>query len=133
MQLLYMANRYERKGDIERWLASGVIVVCDRYMASGIAYGEANDLDPAWLAEVQKFLPRAALTIVIDVSPEAAVRRKAIDRDRYERDLALQQRVRDSYLRQAEQPDWVRVDGERPKTVVAEEIASVVASRLALQ
>ena len=81
MQLLYMANRYERKGDIERWLASGVIVVCDRYMASGIAYGEANDLDPAWLAEVQKFLPRAALTIVIDVSPEAAVRRKS-DRSR---------------------------------------------------
>ena len=133
MQLLYMANRYERKADIERWLAGGVILVCDRYVASGIAYGEANDLDSAWLAEVQKFLPRAALTIVLDISPEAAVQRKAVDRDRYERDLALQQRVRDSYLRQAEQPDWVRVDGERPKSVVAEEIASVVASRLALQ
>ena len=133
MQLLYMANRYERKGEMERWLAGGLILVCDRYVASGIAYGEAHDLDPVWLAEVQKFLPRPALTIVLDVSPETAVRRKAMDRDRYERDLALQQRVRDSYLRQAEQPGWVRVDGERPKTVVAEEIASAVASRLALQ
>ena len=133
MQLLYMANRYERKAEMERWLTGGLILVCDRYVASGIAYGEAHDLDPVWLAEVQKFLPRPALTIVLDVSPETAVRRKAVDRDRYERDLVLQQRVRDSYLRQAEQPNWVRVDGERPKTVVAEEIASTVASRLALQ
>ena len=42
MQLLYVANRYERKGDIERWLDGGLILVCDRYMASSVAYGEAR-------------------------------------------------------------------------------------------
>lgn len=131
MQLLYIANRYERKADLERWLAGGLILLCDRYLASSIAYGEAHDLDPAWLADVQKFLPHPHLTVVLDISPETAVRRKATDRDRYERDLALQARVRASYLRQAQQPDWVRVDAERSKTDVAAEIATAVASRLA--
>ena len=131
MQLLYSANRYERKGDIERWLAGGLILVCDRYVASSIAYGEAHDLDPAWLAEVQRFLPAPDLTIALDISPETAIRRKATDRDRYERDLALQQRVRDSYRRQAEQAHWVCVDGEQSKAAVARDIVSAVASRLA--
>ena len=39
------------------WTA-GSILVCDRYMASSIAYGEAMGLDPAWLADIQRFLPR---------------------------------------------------------------------------
>jgi thymidylate kinase len=34
MQLLYIANRHERKEAIEGWLASGVVVICDRYLAS---------------------------------------------------------------------------------------------------
>ena len=58
-------------------------------MASSIAYGEAQGLDPQWLADAQRFLPRPALTIVLDIAPETAVRRKSANRDRYERDLAL--------------------------------------------
>ena len=49
MQLLYIANRYERKPDLQRWLDGGLVLVCDRYVASSIAYGEAQGLDPAWL------------------------------------------------------------------------------------
>src|SRR6187431_471818 len=47
MQLLYVANRYERKPDLERWLEGGLVLVCDRYTASSVAYGEAMGLDPA--------------------------------------------------------------------------------------
>src|SRR5690349_19064685 len=54
MQLLYVANRYERKDDLRRWLDGGLILVSDRYTASSVAYGEAQGLDPAWLAEIQK-------------------------------------------------------------------------------
>ena len=130
MQLLYVANRHERRSDLERWLAGGLLVVCDRYVASSIAYGEAQELDPAWLAEMQKFLPRPALTILLDIAPETAMQRKAVDRDRYERDLALLGRVRDSYVRQAAQPDWVRLDGEQSKGEIADAVFTAVASRL---
>src|SRR4051812_11955013 len=73
MQLLYIANRYERKPDLTRWLDGGLILVSDRYMASSIAYGEAFGLDPAWLADMQKFLPQPAATILLDIAPETAV------------------------------------------------------------
>ena len=122
MQLLYVANRYERKPDIERWLEGGLVLVCDRYVASSVAYGEASGLDPAWLTEIQRMLPPAALTILLDISPETAVRRKAVDRDRYERDLALQARVRESYQRQAAEHGWLVLDGEREKDVIAADV-----------
>src|SRR3977135_2980196 len=88
MQLLYIANRYERKADLQRWLDGGLILVCDRYVASSIAYGEAFGLDAGCLAEMQKYLPAPALTIMLDIAPETAAARKSADRDRYERDLA---------------------------------------------
>jgi dTMP kinase len=130
MQLLYIANRYERKGDLHRWLEGGLVLVCDRYVASSVAYGEAMGLDPAWLSDVQKFLPLPTATILLDIAPETAVQRKSVDRDRYERDLALQARVRDSYYRQAAEGGWIRLDGERPKATIAEDVFMAVSSRL---
>jgi dTMP kinase len=131
MQLLYIANRYERKPDLRRWLDGGLILVSDRYTASSIAYGEALGLDAAWLVELQKFLPPAWLTILLDIAPETAAKRKSHDRDRYERDLAMQTRVRESYRRQAGEPGWVVLDGERPKATIAADVFSAVSSRLA--
>jgi dTMP kinase len=130
MQLLYVANRYERKPDLERWLEGGLVLVCDRYTASSVAYGEAMGLDPAWLADMQKQLPPAALTIVLDIAPETAVKRKAVDRDRYERDIALQARVRESYRRQAGEQGWVVLDGERSKDIIAADVYDAAVSRL---
>jgi len=133
MQLLYVANRYERKPDLQRWLDGGLVLVSDRYTASSVAYGEALGLDPAWLTEIQKYLPPASMTIVLDIEPETAVSRKAVDRDRYERDLAMQARVRESYRRQAgADSSWVVLDGEQSKEAIAAEVFSVVTSRLAL-
>jgi dTMP kinase len=130
MQLLYVANRYERKADLLRWLEGGLILVCDRCTASSVAYGEAQGLDPAWLLEIQKYLPKPAMTFLLEIAPETAVQRKAADRDRYERDLALQRRVRDSYHRQAAEQGWIALDGERPKEAIAADVLAAVTSRL---
>jgi len=132
MQLLYVANRYERKGDLQRWLDGGLILVSDRYTASSIAYGEAFGLDASWLVDIQKYLPPAALTIFLDINPETAVQRKAAGRDRYERDLEMQRRVRDSYRRQAAEQNWVVLDGERPRDTVTDDVLNAVRLRLSL-
>ena len=132
MQLLYIANRYERKPDLMRWLGGGLMLVSDRYTASSIAYGEALGLDAAWLLDLQKFLPPAWLTILLDIAPETALQRKTADRDRYERDLAMQTRVRESYYRQAADGHWVVLDRERTKEAIAADVLSAVTSRLEL-
>jgi len=128
MQLLYVANRYEFKGDILREKESGTIVVCDRYLASSVAYGEAQGLDARWLTDIQKYLPQPDITFLLDIAPEVSARRKTADRDKYERDLSLLARVRDSYLRQATQPSWLRLDASRTPDRIAEDVGSAVSS-----
>jgi dTMP kinase len=133
MQLLYIANRYEWKAALLQMLDEGWFVVSDRYLASSVAYGEAFGLDAGWLLDVQRFLPRPSLTIMLDIAPETAVTRKLVDRDRYERDLSLQRRVRESYRRLAATDGWVLLDGERPRDDIEAEVFTNLASRLALQ
>jgi dTMP kinase len=118
MQLLYVANRHEYKERIVRDLAAGVMVVCDRYLASSVAYGEAQGLDPDWLLSIQRFLPRPDVTFLLDIGPDVAARRKTADRDRFERDLALLGRVRDSYHRLAAN-GWVTLDASQSRDDVA--------------
>jgi len=129
MQLLYVANRYEWKHEILREKTTGTILICDRYVASSVAYGEAHGLDPAWLIEIQKNLPQPDITFLLDITPEVSARRKTEDRDRYERDLALLARVRESYFRQIT-GSWIRVDADRDRLVVADEIFAAVSAQL---
>jgi dTMP kinase len=134
LQLLYIANRFEFKPTIESWLEAGTMVVCDRYLASSIAYGEAQGVDGGWLTEIQRFLPQPSLTILLDIPPDASLNRKQAARDKFERDLPMLGRVRESYLRQAERSkDWIRLEGHQDKDAVAAAVISVVRSRLGLR
>src|SRR4029434_1770003 len=126
MQLLYVANRYEFKGEILRSTESGTIVVCDRYLASSIAYGEAQGLDAEWLTNIQKYLPQPDITFLLDIAPEVSARRKTADRDKYERDLSMLGRVRDSYLRQAARSGWVWLDASRATAEIAPDVFTSV-------
>ena len=129
MQLLYVANRYERRDEMLRQRAAGTILLCDRYVASTIAYGEAQGLDGAWLTLLQKYLPQPDVTILLDIPPEVSARRKTTDRDAFERDLSLLARVRESYLRQAE-AGWVRIDATRDRDAITADVEAALASRL---
>jgi dTMP kinase len=130
MQLLYVANRYEWKGEIVRAKASGTIVLCDRYLASSVAYGEAQGLDRAWLTDIQKYLPQPDISFLLDIPPDVSARRKTVDRDRYERDLSLLSRVRSSYLRQSDAEGWVRLDAARTPDAIAADVFKPVAEKL---
>ncbi len=132
LQLLYIANRYEYAARIRGWLAEGAMVVADRYAASSLAYGDALGLDVAWLSDTQRLLPPADLTLVLDIAPETSLERKRAARDRFERDLPLLARVRDSYRRQAQAPDWHLIDGARAPEAVRHEVATAVRARLGL-
>ncbi len=132
MQLLYIANRYEHRPRIEQLLADGAVVICDRYLASSIAYGAAQGLDAAWLCDVQRYLPQPGLTLLLDIAPDVSLGRKRTARDRYERDLALLERVRGSYLRQAAGERWLMLDGSQPRDTVTALVQDAVRTRLGL-
>jgi len=132
VQLLYVANRFEHRARIEAWLKAGIVVICDRYLASSIAYGEAQGLDAAWLTEIQRPLPAPVLTLLLDITADDSLSRKQADRDRFERDLPLLARVRASYLRQSSADAWVRIDGQQDKDAVTDAVFTAVQTRLGL-
>ncbi len=133
LQLLYIVNRFEFRARITQWLDEGRMVVCDRYLASSIAYGEAQGVDAPWLTEIQSRLPQPSLTLLLDIPPAASLNRKQVARDKFERDLPLLARVRESYIRQVERDArWVHLDGARDKDAVSADVLTAVRSRLAL-
>src|SRR5688572_27940920 len=73
MQLLYVANRYEHKTLIDSERRRGTILVCDRYLASSVAYGEAQGLDAGWLIDMQRHLPQPDLTFLLDIDRKSVV------------------------------------------------------------
>lgn len=131
MQLLYVANRLEFRSSLESWLAAGDVVICDRYCASSVAYGEAQGLDRAWLDQIQQYLPKPVVTVLLDIAPATAAQRKAIGRDRFERDLDLLGRVRESYRRQSASAGWCVINAEAAKDAVAHAVEAAVLPRLA--
>jgi dTMP kinase len=132
LQLIYIANRFEFRKRITDWLAAGTMVVCDRYLASSIAYGEAQGVDAVWLTEIQRFLPQPSLTLFMDMSPSVSLTRKKADRDKFERDMPLLGRVRENYLRQSQASSWVRIDAEQDKDSVSQAVLTAVRDRLGL-
>jgi thymidylate kinase len=55
-----------------------------------------------------------------------------VARDKFERDMPLLGRVRESYLRQSAQDGWIRLAGDRDKNTVTADVVSAVRSRLGL-
>jgi dTMP kinase len=109
LQLLYVANRCEHRPAIEAALAAGQWVVCDRWVASSVAYGAAD------------------MTVLLDIAPEVAANRKQQHRDAFEQDLGLLARVRASYLRQAgATPGWHVVDAARDRDDVTDAVRRIV-------
>lgn len=125
-QLLYAANRWERAPELRAWLAEGRAVVVDRYVASGLAYGEAQGLAADWMTCLERGLPEPDLTVLLDIPPEVSLSRKTDARDAYESRLDLLARVRDVYLGLAASPTWRIVDATPDREVVWSAVLSVV-------
>lgn len=125
-QFLYVANRWERKNALENWLRKGRVVIADRYMQSNLAYGLVNGLDLQWMINLEQGLPKADVTIVLDIPVETAFRRRRTMRDVYERDKEFLKKIRSSYLALAKKFDWFLVNGKENPETVAENIWKII-------
>jgi len=124
--MLYAANRWERKADIEDTLAKTDAVIVDRYTASNLAYGVSNGLPLEWLVNLEAGLPKPDLVLVFDAPAAALVTRRSFNKDTYEKNLDLQERTRKEYLKLAERFGWKVIDATRGREETSRAVASVV-------
>lgn len=139
--LLFCASRAQLVSELIRpSLASGKIVLCDRYADSTMAYqGYGHGLDRTALKNLLEFATgglKPDLTILLDISAEAGLRRRITNHDEWNRmdDYALQfhERVRKGYLEMAaaEPERFAVIHADRSKEEIHDEIVSVIMRKL---
>jgi dTMP kinase len=111
--MLYAANRWERKADLEKTIARNDVTIVNRYTGSNLAYGMSNGLGLEWLMNLEEGLPRPDLVLVLDAPPDLLVRRRGQNKDTYERNISLQQRARTAYLDLSAKFGWKVVDASK--------------------
>ncbi|MEM3577781.1 MAG: dTMP kinase [Candidatus Bathyarchaeia archaeon] len=124
--LLFAADRVEHlEREVIPALKDERVVVSDRYVFSSLAYQGAAGLDLKWIEKVNEHAIMPDLALFIDVEPEVAIRRVKPKKSVME-NLETQRKVREVYMKFVEAGKIVRIDGNKPKADVAENVLDVV-------
>jgi dTMP kinase len=124
--MLLSANRWEKKGEIEKMVSKGTTVIMNRYYQSNLVYGISKGLKLDWLLSLDKGLPKADLVIVIDIHPKTLVSRSKNVVDTFEKDLELIRRVKKNYKILANKFNWRTVEGEKSVDEVQSQVLRIV-------
>jgi dTMP kinase len=124
--MLLSANRWEKKGEIEKIVSKGTIVIMNRYYQSNLVYGISKGLKLDWLLSLDKGLPKADLVIVIDIRPKTLTSRSKNVVDTFEKDLELIRRVKKNYRILANKFSWRTVEGEKSVDEVHGQVLRIV-------
>lgn len=138
--LLYAADRAQHvEGLLVPQLASGALILCDRYTDSTIAYqGYGRGLDRALIDQLNHIATgglQSDLTLWLDVNVEVGLARaqQRGARDRIEQaTLAFHQRVQQGFAQLAQDHPQriVRIDANRSEAEVAEQVQIILAARI---
>lgn len=124
--MLLSANRWEKKGEIEKMVSKGTTVIMNRYYQSNLVYGISKGLKLDWLLSLDKGMPKADLVIVIDIRPKTLVSRSKNVVDTFEKDLELIRRVKKNYRVLANKFNWRIVEGEKSVDEVHGQVLRIV-------
>ncbi len=133
--LLMIAARAQHVEErIRPWLNEGGVIVCDRFAASTVAYqGAGFGLDGSNLEQINEFAMagvRPDLTILLDIDAQLGVARSlnlrgsdwekagGVNAQR----LDFHERVRQSYLTQAQTHGWTVLDATRSEDQLSDQI-----------
>ena len=127
--MLFSANRWEKKREIESMVNNGTIIIINRYYQSNLAYGISNGLNINWLLNLDKGLPKEDLVIVLEVSSKMSYQRTAAEyNDTFEKDQKLMVDVHKNYRVLARKFKWKIINGEKNREEVHQDIMKIIKS-----
>lgn len=126
--LMFAADRIEHMySEVKPALDEGKLVICDRYIYSSLAYQGNSGLSLEWIKTINARALQPDICIFIDVPPEKVIERLQRKKSVMET-LETQQKVREVYMKYVEKGELVRVDGDKEKEQVADELFKTVSS-----
>jgi dTMP kinase len=111
--------------EVKPALDEGKLVICDRYIFSSLAYQGSAGLSLDWIETINARALQPDFSLFIDVDPERVLERLQRKKSVMET-LETQRKVREVYLRFVEKGEMIRIDGDKPKEGVADELYAVV-------
>jgi dTMP kinase len=128
--LLFAADRIEHMyTEVKPALDDGKLVICDRYIYSSLSYQGSAGLSLEWIKTINARAMQPDFSLFIDVPTERVIERLQRKKSVMET-LETQQKVREVYLKYVDKGELVRINGDKPKDAVAEELYSKVLALL---
>ncbi|HUK80664.1 MAG TPA: dTMP kinase [Nitrososphaerales archaeon] len=127
--MLYAANRWEKKAELENILSRNDAVIVNRYTGSNLAYGISSGLELQWLLNLEAGLPQPEVVAVLDAPPTKLVPRRGA-KDSYERNIDLQAEARNAYLKLASKFGWTVIDANKSIEEVSRAVVAAVSRGL---
>ncbi len=129
LELFIKDREFNVRNNILPALKGGKVVIMDRYYYSTIAYQGALGLDVERIKMLNEQFPKPDLVVILDVSPETALKRIKAKRrpDRFE-DVEYLRKVREIFL--SLKNNVVVVDAERDIEEVKRDVLKVVIEHL---
>lgn len=122
IHLIFAANRREMEDLIRGSLQSGMVVIVDRYLYSGIVYSAANGLDLEWCKQADVRLCEPDHVFYMKVPPRTALERS--ERTEIYETLEFQEKVVEFF--DTVLADAIPIDATQEPAVITQEILSHV-------
>ena len=131
--LLFAADRdLHYNNEIKKKIDEGYIVISDRYIESSIIYQsiQSKEISVEWVKEINKFVAKPDITIILDVEPNIALARKTETVLEKFENIEFQKKVRKLYLKRAKQENYYIVNTNNIIELVQEEIQKIMLTKL---
>ncbi|MHA1270465.1 MAG: dTMP kinase [Candidatus Helarchaeota archaeon] len=124
--LLFAADRSEHINTIIKpALNDNIIVITDRYIESSLAYQTAQGIDVNWILEINREFLKPDITIILDLDPEEALKRKKKLIDKFE-NIQFLKKVRRIYLDHAKRWNYTVINANNDIETVHRDIRKEV-------
>ena len=128
--LLFAADRrMHLKNVVLPALEKGDIVISDRYLHSTLAYQGALGLELDWIRELNRFAVKPDLILLLDILPEISLLRMKRKKTVFEVTDYLS-KVRNIYLQFVKQNEMVKIDADRSRKAIYNDILELVKSHI---
>lgn len=122
-QILSVLNRTQTETELQEKLNSGIHMVAEDYVGTGIAWGMGAGVDEQFLKTINSHLFKEDLAFYFQGTRFA----EGVEREHvHEQDSELTERVRVAHEKLAKEYGWIPVKANRHKEVIHEEIWSII-------
>lgn len=131
--LLFAADRdLHYHNEIKKKLDETYIVISDRFIESSIIYQsvQSPEISIEWIKQINKFVGKPDLTIILDIDPKIALARKTDKSLEKFEDVEFLNKVRELYLTRAKLEGYYIVNTDDIIELVQEKIQNIVMAKL---